>query len=534
MNASRWLLALAVVSTVGLACSSRKSKCEEARDLWVADFKGQLAAIKKLGGLKEGTDKNLAVQEAAYVDLCLKRSDQEIECLTKVPPHVPGVAWKMDAKCEPAAAKMEADLGEIVENLRVVAESVAPGQSPRGSPDAQPKPSAVVNLDSLDWSSLPRWTWSLQRSTHGAYVSTEECPEARALNAKPAADEFERKDRESQIEKLKAACSERLRNSFEKIPQLATVSVPVFRRGDFDFDRKEFSLLLPGRSEYEEAAKKAHGTIDRLNGVLRAKVVDGVFVLVFGRAGEGSGVIALSGLEDGLVHAFSSGEDAQVADVFYLKVAELPEAKRLGSMLSQGATIEFLFEPDASKGSGITESGPFGALGATSKGLRGRVLAYRVLLKNQLVVGPLKNGETARFPDVPDAGTGRGGEGQGDAPAGKGVIDVLIAASDPIVMGSLDPELIRQVIHRNRGQIRHCYESQLAQFPKLSGSVTVKFVIAASGTVASSQVAKSDLGNNELEACVTDRVRTWLFPKPKGGGVVVVTYPFTLKQFGEK
>jgi TonB family protein len=102
-----------------------------------------------------------------------------------------------------------------------------------------------------------------------------------------------------------------------------------------------------------------------------------------------------------------------------------------------------------------------------------------------------------------------------------------------MVMGSLDKELIRQVIHRNRNQIRYCYESQLTRFPKLSGKVAVKFVISASGTVASSQVAQSTVSNAELETCIAGRVQTWIFPKPKGGGVVIVTYPFILKQSGE-
>jgi TonB family protein len=99
-------------------------------------------------------------------------------------------------------------------------------------------------------------------------------------------------------------------------------------------------------------------------------------------------------------------------------------------------------------------------------------------------------------------------------------------------MGSLDKELIRQVIHRNRNQIRYCYESQLTRFPKLHGKVAVKFVISAAGTVASSNVAQSDVGNAELETCVAGRVRTWQFPKPKGGGIVIVTYPFVFTQSG--
>jgi TonB family protein len=131
-------------------------------------------------------------------------------------------------------------------------------------------------------------------------------------------------------------------------------------------------------------------------------------------------------------------------------------------------------------------------------------------------------------------GGGTGGYGSGvGVLGGKKGVDIGITSSEPTVMGSLDKELIRKVIHANRGQIRFCYESQLNRFPKLEGKVAVKFVISPSGTVASSTVAQSTVGNAELETCVAGRVRTWVFPKPKGGGVVIVTYPFIFKQSGE-
>jgi TonB family protein len=132
-------------------------------------------------------------------------------------------------------------------------------------------------------------------------------------------------------------------------------------------------------------------------------------------------------------------------------------------------------------------------------------------------------------------GGGIGGYGSGVGGLGKARadVDVAITQSDPTVIGSLDKELIRKVIHSNRGQIRYCYESQLNRFPKLNGKVAVKFVISSQGTVASSSVAQSTVNNAELEACVAGRVRTWVFPKPKGGGVVVVTYPFIFQQSGQ-
>ena len=131
-------------------------------------------------------------------------------------------------------------------------------------------------------------------------------------------------------------------------------------------------------------------------------------------------------------------------------------------------------------------------------------------------------------------GGGTGGYGTGTGMlGGKKTVDIGITSSDATVVGSLDKELIRQVIRRNINQVRYCYETQLQRNPKLNGKVSVKFVISAAGTVASSQVASSTVDNAELEACVAGRVRAWEFPKPKGGGVVVVTYPFVFKQSGE-
>jgi TonB family protein len=89
-----------------------------------------------------------------------------------------------------------------------------------------------------------------------------------------------------------------------------------------------------------------------------------------------------------------------------------------------------------------------------------------------------------------------------------------------------DKEPIRQVIKQNSWGIRYCYERQLTRYPKLSGRMRVKFTITANGTVSSSTIVDATTNNPELETCVADRVRTWTFPKPKDGGVMVVTYPF--------
>jgi TonB family protein len=139
-------------------------------------------------------------------------------------------------------------------------------------------------------------------------------------------------------------------------------------------------------------------------------------------------------------------------------------------------------------------------------------------------------------------GIGTMGRGGGSAGYGMGVgglsakklTDVGISDSDSVVTGSLDKELIRQVIRRNIQQIRYCYEKELQVKPDLAGKVSVRFVIAPSGDVQGAKVVDgSTLNEANLSECITVRVRSWKFPAPKGGGNVIVTYPFVFKQSGE-
>jgi TonB family protein len=131
-------------------------------------------------------------------------------------------------------------------------------------------------------------------------------------------------------------------------------------------------------------------------------------------------------------------------------------------------------------------------------------------------------------------GGGLGGYGNGVGGLGeKKSVDVGISSTDAVVMGSLDKELIRQVIHRHRAEIRYCYEKELVRSPSLKGKVGVKFVITATGSVQTAKVDSSSMNNSAVEECVVVRVRSWEFPKPKGGGIVIVTYPFVFTSAGE-
>jgi hypothetical protein len=103
------------------------------------------------------------------------------------------------------------------------------------------------------------------------------------------------------------------------------------------------------------------------------------------------------------------------------------------------------------------------------------------------------------------------------------------AAGRAVIMGALDRPVIDAYIRRNLSKIRWCYEKELAKTPKLFGRIVVNFTISGTGTVSQSKVNRTTMGNKTVESCVVNQIRTIRFPAPKGGGIVIVNYPFVFK-----
>jgi hypothetical protein len=97
------------------------------------------------------------------------------------------------------------------------------------------------------------------------------------------------------------------------------------------------------------------------------------------------------------------------------------------------------------------------------------------------------------------------------------------------VKGTLDKKDIKAGVAKGVSAVRSCYEKGLRKDPKLAGTVSVQFVIGGGGKVSSAVVAKSDLSDPSVANCVAKAVKKLEFPEPKGGGNVVVTYPFVLR-----
>ncbi len=93
----------------------------------------------------------------------------------------------------------------------------------------------------------------------------------------------------------------------------------------------------------------------------------------------------------------------------------------------------------------------------------------------------------------------------------------------PVTDGSLDKSVIRRYVRRKLPQVKHCYEKQVLVNSQLEGTVATNFLIGPDGSVKSSSASGV---SPKVSTCVASVMKSIKFPKPKGGGLVNVRYPF--------
>jgi len=127
-------------------------------------------------------------------------------------------------------------------------------------------------------------------------------------------------------------------------------------------------------------------------------------------------------------------------------------------------------------------------------------------------------------------GGGRAGYGSGRGRlGGHRRSDITTAAAAAVVKGALAKSVIAAVIRRYYNRIKYCYQKELTRNPNLYGKIKVYFVIAGNGTVKEARVSQTTMNNRNVEDCVCSVIRQIRFPKPKGGGIVVVKFPFVFR-----
>ena len=102
----------------------------------------------------------------------------------------------------------------------------------------------------------------------------------------------------------------------------------------------------------------------------------------------------------------------------------------------------------------------------------------------------------------------------------------VITVGQPNAQGDLEKALIRSVVRGHARELLACYDTQVAKQPELRGTVSSQFFITPNGDVASSSASGVA---PTVSTCIADLIKTFAFPKPKGGGGVQVNYPFTFR-----
>jgi TonB family protein len=86
---------------------------------------------------------------------------------------------------------------------------------------------------------------------------------------------------------------------------------------------------------------------------------------------------------------------------------------------------------------------------------------------------------------------------------------------------------INAVIQEKLGAIQFCFKKELRKDPSLSGKITVKFTVEASGRVTNAMVVNTSINNEGLQQCLLKTINMLVFKSiPESQGSMTVTYPF--------
>lgn len=188
----------------------------------------------------------------------------------------------------------------------------------------------------------------------------------------------------------------------------------------------------------------------------------------------------------------------------------------------------------------VSDTGGIGAIATNLKSQAGGAGAGSGSASRSSGFGGISSSSSLNTGGVGDVVKGLGGGADGAGAGGLGDPNgrsgsankrikaqvVVVPQGDPAIEGALTKEEIEAVIKQNLAQIKACYERNLQGNRSLAGRVKTAFVIQPDGRVKSASIVSSDLGNTATEACITQAIRRWKFPLPRGGGVVNVNYPF--------
>ena len=133
--------------------------------------------------------------------------------------------------------------------------------------------------------------------------------------------------------------------------------------------------------------------------------------------------------------------------------------------------------------------------------------------------------------------TGRGAASYGSKGlVSKSGFDSSYLEPKTVVLGSMDPEILRKILREYIPQFRHCYQQELVgHSDKIKGVIDLNFTISPEGRVAKHNIRAKDARFSQKGiGCMGQVLGLIDFPRPKGGGVVDVKQPLNFFAETEK
>lgn len=92
--------------------------------------------------------------------------------------------------------------------------------------------------------------------------------------------------------------------------------------------------------------------------------------------------------------------------------------------------------------------------------------------------------------------------------------DVDLRRSEP--MSISDQRMFRGIVLINRGQLDKCFKFGKAEYPNLSGYLTVSFLIDQDGVVRETMIIDRSMASQKMELCILQEASGWKFRSPDG------------------
>ena len=187
-------------------------------------------------------------------------------------------------------------------------------------------------------------------------------------------------------------------------------------------------------------------------------------------------------------------------------------ASTVNQMVAKGGTLT---EVDGVKGAASGFGGENIVGDGIAKGQGSGTLQRATVTNNMGSLTGVANGVIGK--------TSKGAEGL----SSKSTIYTAGIPAETVVLGSMDPDIIRRILMDNLPKFRFCYQSELERSGKndVQGVLKLNFVIGASGHVAQAGVDDARDLPVPVKRCVVEVLRGIQFPEPLGGGVVEVKQP---------